>query len=623
MRPSDSGPAAETAPVGSGSSGPSRKTLQRRIWPWALGLGPVAAVISLAVMSREWFFNTAGWIDPWIYRALIQDWGNPAAWEGNYKASRLGWVVPAWLFSPVTNGYWGQIVFGAALLVGGGWLVGAAINRLIGPGAGVVAGVLTSAWSALMFLGGPSYHNTIVPLWFGLAMVSLAAAGDSSTTRRRRGLLVLAGVGAGMLVHANPITVNLLPLLLIAAVAAAPSAWRTRFRTYARSLMWAAAGAVAATTALSLTALAVGRSPWFFIDGIRLAAETAGNQERWYVALDGSWLSNPGTGLAWHLVLPAVGFVSAAGVIAALLVRRKWRSRPQHMLLSIGVVATSLIYLGWHLVGQTSLNPDYFAFGLILSSAIGVALAARWDEVDRRPVARTYWLVAPFWGLIFALCMALVPIMPAVLRGGRPEFSWFLAAGLGIGGVTLLVASGRRGTALFLVAAGALGMANLVATARYKPNEFSTALTSRAINDRDHVSGRSCAGAAGAFDQQIVQIKNEFDRAYPGQRAAAGIPMWYPSSLRDRPMSSCFYSIPASDGVISAANAGGYLPVTDLGNYEGPMIVVASRQAMSTSLFPDASSLVCKEELPLEQFGQPALSACIGLRGPANAEQAP
>ena len=489
----------------------------RRIWPWALGLGPVAAVISLAVMSREWFFNTAGWIDPWIYRALIQDWGNPETWEGNYKASRLGWVVPAWLVSPLTNGYWGQIVFGAVLLVGGGWLVGAAINRLIGPGAGVVAGVLTSAWSALVFLGGPSYHNTIVPLWFGMAMLSLAAAGNAPTARRRRGLLVLAGIGLGMLIHANPTTVNLIPLLVIAGVAAAPMAWRARARTYARSLMWAAAGVATATIALSLAALAVGRSPWFFIDGIRLAAQTAGNQDAWYVELDGSWLSNGAVSYSWHLVLPAVGFASALGVIVALLARRSWRARPQRMLLAIGVVATSLIYLIWHLIGQTSLNPDYFAFGLVLTSAIGVALATRWDEVDRHAASRTYWLIAPAWGLIFALCMALVPIMPDTLL--MPfELSWFLAAGLGIGGVVLLVASGRRGTALLLVAAGALGMANLVSVARWPERAWWWSQSSVAT---------ACKNAGAALDQDIWRLNAQVDRAFPNWRSVKPPVVWW------------------------------------------------------------------------------------------------
>lgn len=586
-----------------------KKRLRRALRQGAFAVGPIVALAILATLSRDWLFNYQGSIDPWMYRAIINDWGDPDTWVGNYKTSRLGWVVPAWVLSPMTNGYWGQVGLGLLLLAVGGALVGLAVGRLLGRGAGIVSGVVTAAWASLIFSGGPSYHNSIVPVWFGCALALTAFAGRATTRRSRGALLVAAGASGALLLHANPISINLLPILLIAGIASAPTHLRLHFRTYRLVPLWIASGAMLSTALLSIIALSVGRSPWFFMDGISLILRTSGAQESWYVPITGSWLSSTDAGLAWHLVLPAAGFLCALGVLARTTLRKSWGAHQARNLLAFGVVATCLLYLAWHLLGQTSLVPGYFAYSLGLASAIGIALPAADFKASKGAL---FYAVAATWGFLFAIWIAALPVLPRSLTRNF-ELSWFVALALALFGGLLLAVAGRSGIGLFLLAAIALGLANSVALARFNGMKLKFEWT-------DHTTG--CDAVWGRADQAMAAFNEKIDNALPGARAVKGRApvLWWPRSLGDQEL-RCYGGGALERHLRSLSNMGYQNTTGDraslaaIAESRTPFIAISDRKRRQLKIGGSDLTIECQHGFRI-QIPTSRAYACIGFLTP-------
>ena len=457
-------------------------------------------------------------------------------------------MVPAWLLSPVTGGYWGQILLGLALLVLTGLLAGAAIARLCGLRAGVISATLLAGWTSLQFLGGVNYHNQISGIWVGAAMLTLTfSRHGAKTLLRRGGITGLAGLFFGLAIHANPISLNLLPFLVLFAVSCVWPIRQLRAKAMGASIAGFVAGILVATGMLMVAAAAVGRDPLFFTQGADLASGLLGNaaaQKTWWVELSADWASLPRAGFAWHLVLPSMGIV-AAGIVV-LRWQRSWRIRAypaESRIIATGALLTTVIFVGWNLVGQTSLSPDYFSYGLGFTSALAVALLVQNDQAHA-PHTKPGKLVAQgaALGIAFAAPMLLYPVLPDNIMVATTR-TWLLVLLVGLVAIATLAYPTR---VLALTAAGLvlLGATNLLATARVNRTQYSW-----------DPPAPGCRGSQ-AQGYQVIREANEWvDAVAPRFRATGAGPLWWPKHVEEMPL-PCTDGLPVGNLLISWLNTG-------------------------------------------------------------------
>ncbi len=479
----------------------------------------------MASLNPSWLFTSIGWLDPWIYDALSSDWGNPSTWLTNYKASRLGWVVPAWLASPLSNGYWGQIAFGLLLLVLTGALVGAALTRIWGLRVGIVGGLLVSGWTSLQFMGGTTYHNQATGIWAGAVLLALTFIRSSRRGRSHSvWAILISGVLTGLMLHANPISINIIPFVIIFGIACAHPKRIPRVRKVALASGAYVGGIALATAALMVAAAAVGRDPWFFRQGADLASGLLGDragQATWWVPLSLDWGSLPKAGFGDQLILPLLG------VLASLIVVFSWRRRfwkdPAYAtsarIVAGGSLLTTAIFVGWNAIGQTSLAPSYFSYGLGFVSAIGVALlAARpTGTVSGAPGSWRDAITAGCLGLAFALPMLALPFTQGLLGASGKTLA--IAVLIGLFAVAALAYPARTLPWVFIGVVG-FGYTNLIATARMGKTAYSWS-----------PPAGQCRGAQ-SLGYEVIHATNAWvDDREPGFRAVTVGPVWWPAEV--------------------------------------------------------------------------------------------
>lgn len=453
------------------------RTAQRAVRAITITLPAGVAVAVMATLNPSWLFNVPGWLDPWIYTSLSRTWSNPDAWDWYYKTSRLGWVLPAWLAHPITASYWGHLLFAAALVALTGAAIGLAVGRLLGRTPGALAGLLCAGWGALQLSGGADYHNQIAGLWLGLGLLALTWLSAKGQPRVQFTASVFGGIFFGLAVHSTPIMANLVPFVAVFALAVMLKGMPSLQRGALLAAGWVG-GAIATTFLLALASLTAGREFLFFLKGADLASGLLTNpsgQSTWWMQISWRWpvTSENMVGYAWHLVIVVVGLIAAALVLIRWRLRNPRRANAS-VVLAGGVLLTGLIFTVWQVVGQTSLQPEYFTYPLGLCAAIGIALvpadsagtSPSWAESHGRSLA-----VAAALGLAFAVPLAFFAALPGWL-GSPPSYAnWIAAVALGLAAVAFLARSPR--TWALLVAVLLLGSSNLVALARVGQRNYS------------------------------------------------------------------------------------------------------------------------------------------------------
>ena len=510
-----------------------------------LVLPPSVAVGVMTLLNPNWLFPNIGWLDPWIYTSLSRTWGDPAAWVENYKSSRLGWVVPAWFLHPATGTFWGHLVVTAILLTATGVVIGFAVGRLNGMVPGAVSGLLAAGWCSLQLSGNANYHNQIAGLWFGLALLALTQLQGGLGKRRATWGVVASGVFFGLAVHSTPVMLNLAPFVIIFAAAASPCRPTLR-RAGALAGGWIA-GILGTTGILMLLAQMAGRDAFFFTRGANLATGLLANpngQSNWWMQISWDWpvTATNMVGYAWHLIVVVLGVIGALAVLV-IAWRRPTRFPRSAVVIAVGTIVTFLIFVMWQVAGQTSLEPDYFAYSLGLCTAIGIGIVAA------RPTGspEASWLQRP-WpaaialavvGLLFALPLVFMPALPNALR--QPTYgTWLLAVALGVIGIGFLLFSKQM--LLAMAAILLLGSANLVTAARNQHWEYSWSPT-------------ECRGQNGRNYDALIAMNQWVEDSTGHTLGRSDSPiLWWPASAYQRPHSACMSTV--KDFAISAANTG-------------------------------------------------------------------
>jgi hypothetical protein len=434
----------------------SPRTVAPISWASIRMWGPLLIVLlvplTLSAINGSWLYTPVGFLDPWYYVGYGYHYDDPSFMENYYKASRLPWVLAQYIFrhafSPIVANY--------ILQIGCIWVATAAVYlaaaALFGPVPAAIASAFLAAYTHFHGGGGggADYHNTLAgPLYaISFLLVTLAA----QRNRNSWPWFMSSGAAFATAVHTNISFVNLSPILL-AHLAVTAHLNRVPLRSLFPALVAALAGGVAVTGLLGCINVAFGREFLFCGNQIRLALSfvaDASLQKSWWRPWSTGWYWS-----AWYLG-PIVGIVITAAITAVCAMRRRLLSDPetQAACISLQFVFLAGLWLCWQASGQTALEPDYFAYPLIVPLSMTIAAAFSFFGPN---------VISTAGGLILLALVPAAMILPLTNPGtlSWPRTMSALALGsLSFSAVGVALAALGRRIVGALFATGLLGVAN-------------------------------------------------------------------------------------------------------------------------------------------------------------------
>jgi hypothetical protein len=350
--------------------GPTARRTPARFHVWRRALGSDLVLLALCSITAslalvflwkgndDWVYSKIGYLDTWMYVGYGLYWGDPAVMPGNYKASRLPWILYEFLHYHLFRPEVGVpiVQFGCYLwLLIGNYLF---TRRLFDPLVAGLTSVALVLWTHMHGNGGADYHNTLSgPLFVWCAYTTVRPMQD----RAAAPWFVIPGGLYLALIVTNPLYLN----LSLAFAALGLFAWRQPqkdIRYLLSCTFWATVGMAAAFVMLGLINMRFGR-PFIFTTQIfgmtKFLLVQGGNV--WWKGW-GSWVLEQRSAYLG----PLGAMLIIAGVELTLLLRRKhWDSTHRGAVLVHGIyIFHALLWILWQSVGQTTLDFFYFAYPL-------------------------------------------------------------------------------------------------------------------------------------------------------------------------------------------------------------------------------------------------------------------
>jgi hypothetical protein len=384
-----------------------------------LGMLLAALICFLGMTGPNWRYTPLGGMDNWSYVGYAKHYADPEYRAGLYKSCRLPWI---WWQSAVRNLFPGEpgsraLCYSLLMAWAGSWYLFA--RQYAGPILAAFLGIFAVLYIPSHGPGGWDYHNSAAGIFLVIAMAISARVGRRRLFSALDGCLL--GAFLALALHTNITLLNVLPFL---AFLFWPALVPFRSRGLLKAAGWILAGGILATFVLGVVNVSVGRRPFFYWKMVETVLHFVGDssqQAPWYQPLGAAWM-----GRAHYLAFP----LAALGFALVGLIRRVAGPSFRLCLLHISLCGA---WIGWHLLGQTALNIDYFAYPLTLS-ALPMLLVAALPQEN----ALSYPRVALF---------AVVAIGVLALGGWAPPLSspWLLLIQMAVflGGLAL-VWNGRR-----------------------------------------------------------------------------------------------------------------------------------------------------------------------------------
>jgi len=368
----------------------------------------------LLLFNSYWLYARYFNIDEWMYVGYGYQYFDPTFYVTNYKISRLPWVLLEALvrgaFPPLASSW--ILAFGVLAL--GNVALYFALRIPFGRLPALFAGIFIAGLTFMHANGGPDYHNTLAGAFYCLAMLFCARCARYALNSRD---LVFLGASFALSVHTNPLFINLAPVL-IGQYLLSYRQTHSAFPPIFPAAVLSAGGAIGATILLGLTNRAFGRQFLFFMQQFKLVSSfiaDSSNQKTWWLP----WSS------LWFVDIPYMGVFFAGALLAltTLFIALPSRNISQRYafasIFSAGYVAALSIWMLWQSIGQTALEPTYFAYplGFPLAGAFAAAVAtAIVKEVQPLPLTIA--------GLVFAAAIITGAHFSDHIQALAGAFSW-------------------------------------------------------------------------------------------------------------------------------------------------------------------------------------------------------
>jgi hypothetical protein len=329
--------------------------------------------------------------------------------------------------------------------------------------------------------GGWDYQNAASGAFYIVAFYLLTSA---VLSKQPRWLAIGAGAAYVAAVHAVIGFVNLAPILVFHCFAL----YRHQFGQFPswRYVLWIGVwvlfGALVLTILLGLANLAVGREFIFFkplLDLVMYFLQDSKKQASWWLAWSTGWFLD-----AYYLGYLVLSFATLVGcVVCMILAMFRWRFDSIALSLQVQYIFVALLWLAWQSLGQTALQPDYFAYPIYPVMFFGLAgIAAAWPR-SAGPSRATIGFY-----LFIALIVAIPPCVP-FMSSTLPHLTELHVQ-------MILVASALVVVGLFAISKGRPILMATAVLAFAAMNGFDTAATGR---EDLYAFAPACADRSGEY----------------------------------------------------------------------------------------------------------------------------
>jgi hypothetical protein len=345
-----------------------------------------AIPIAMSIVNCSWLYSPVGYLDPWINVGYFLHYADPTFGLVSYKTARLSWIIPGFvayqIFKPIVANY----ILHMGCLLASIIFFYLTVARLFGPLIAFATSACFAVFVPFHGSAGWDYQNAAAGAYYFLSFYLLTTALLSNNMRLR---LIGAGAAYAATVHATISFINMAPLL----VAHFLVLYRCQFGKMPtwRSILWAGgsflSAAVFLTALLGLINVAVGRDFLFFKPLVELVINFVGDNRRqapWWLPWSAKWYLQS----YYVYFLSFVFSVFAGSIGSAMFAIVRGRINPIALTLQAGCLFVVILWIVWQSLGQTALQPEFFAYPLFpvtFFGLAGIAATRRAAKISRPP----------------------------------------------------------------------------------------------------------------------------------------------------------------------------------------------------------------------------------------------
>lgn len=328
--------------------------------------------LSIAIIDKNWFFvdPSKGWTDLWMNVGFFLHYTDPTyIGYSSYKISRLSWIIPGYLvyklFSPIVASlllHLGSIVITSVFLY-------LTLSKLISREIAFVVSLFLEVYIPILGSGGWDYQNTPAGVYYIMTLYFLTRAAQSP---KPFFCLFLSGIAFAATLSSVIQFVNLIPIIVYwyFSLDSRKRSWKGAIISYGVISI----GSVFLIIILGIINWLVGRQFLFFKPMLELVfsfVKTPDHQKPWWAPWSSGWLTHA-LDQSLYLFLPLTILL----VCLLYLGVRPIRSRNAEKINSVFIIQyvfISFLWILWQSLGQTALQPSYFAYPLYIPMLIAIA----------------------------------------------------------------------------------------------------------------------------------------------------------------------------------------------------------------------------------------------------------
>jgi hypothetical protein len=376
---------------------------------WPEGRRHIAVLILIplvmAAINSNWLFTPIGYLDPWYDVGYFLHYGDAAFRTAHYKISRLSWLLPGWILYQVFRPVVANLLLHVGALLIATIFVYLTLARLVARDIALLSAVFLTVYYPFHGSGGWDYQTTGSGAYYALTLYFLTVAAQTQAPARS---LFAAGMAFAATFHANIVFINMAPVLVGQYLVAGRDVQRPLARLF-HAIGPVVAGFVVLTLALCVLNWSVGRYFLFFqpiLDIVFNYVSDPNHMKAWWSAWSTGWI-------LWQVGYWPAGAYYLAVPLATMLVggwvllrhrHGEWRDSAYRLpTFLIGqFIFLALLWIVWQSLGSVALEPDYFAYPLIIPCILGLAGIMASGEAPTSSAVNSWLLPA-------TLVLALVP----------------------------------------------------------------------------------------------------------------------------------------------------------------------------------------------------------------------
>lgn len=326
--------------------------------------------ITISFFYKDWFIGdvTASWLDQWCNTGFFLHYADPTYLGCSfYKISRLSWIVPGFLAYKIFSPLIAALILHIGSIVLTGIFLYLTIATITSKSVAFLMAAFWDVYLPIQGSGGWDYQNLPSGVFYSMTLFFLTRAAFSLKPSLN---IFISGACFAATLSSVIQFVNMFPILILwySFLSQRKQTWKENliFFTYF------SVGGILLTLSLCFINLLVGRQFLFFkpiIDLVIHMVKDPSMQKSWWQPWSSGWLTHA---IGTYLLFPAVVFLACLVYITYEFSRmRKGLTFGDIMVLQF--FASSLLWGIWQSIGQTALQPSYFAYPLSIPMMMGLA----------------------------------------------------------------------------------------------------------------------------------------------------------------------------------------------------------------------------------------------------------